>query len=411
MRPRMSNRGLTAVVFAACLGLGAVPARAQSADPYTPGRVYGRVAVGGDVTILASPRDDRAFFNYTDYELNALRMVRLRGLGEFRPHRRLSFVGELRVEDLSVSAAALFVRWRPFGTETLEVQAGRIPPVFGAFPRRAYGRDNAVLGTPLAYQYLTSLRPDALPAIVDDLLRMRGRGWQPSYPIGSSAVAPGLPLVSASKWDTGVQVTYHQAWLQLAGAVSRGSPAAPVVRDQNDGLAISGRAAAMLPGGVVLGVSGARGQWIDDSVLALVSPGGHPPASQSVFGVDGEAGFEHWVVRAEWLHSAFELPIVLAHEPNRTIRAHSGFVELRYRPWARWQFGVRVERLLFGPVYGTLELQPPQAWEAKVDRVEGVLGYRVTRHVELRGGWQENWRDGGRVHQMGYPTAALMVWF
>jgi len=36
--------------------------------------------------------------------------------------------------------------------------------VIGAFARQAYGRDNLVIGTPLAYQYLTSLRPDALPA-------------------------------------------------------------------------------------------------------------------------------------------------------------------------------------------------------------------------------------------------------
>ena len=44
-----------------------------------------------------------------------------------------------------------------------DIQIGRVPPVIGAFARHAYGRDNLVIGFPLAYQYLTSLRPDAQP--------------------------------------------------------------------------------------------------------------------------------------------------------------------------------------------------------------------------------------------------------
>ena len=52
-----------------------------------------------------------------------------------------------------------------------DIQAGRIPPTFGAFGRHAYGTDNPVIGYPLAYQYLTSLRTDAVPETADDLLR------------------------------------------------------------------------------------------------------------------------------------------------------------------------------------------------------------------------------------------------
>ena len=83
----------------------------------------------------------------------------------------------------------------------------------GAFRRRSarshggeYGAGNPLIGYPLAYQYLTAVRPDALPASTDDVLRMRARGWRPSYPIGSLEVAPGLPLMTAFRWDTGVQV-------------------------------------------------------------------------------------------------------------------------------------------------------------------------------------------------------------
>ena len=69
-----------------------------------------------------------------------------------------------------------------------------------------YAADNPLIGYPLAYQYLTSLRADALPANADELLRMRGRGWLSNFSVGNWRPARGVPLVSAFRWDTGVQV-------------------------------------------------------------------------------------------------------------------------------------------------------------------------------------------------------------
>src|SRR6187455_1136897 len=151
------------------------PALAQDGPTYATDR---RIGVGFEAAAVASPRDDIAFFNYTDYEHNALRVARLRLMTEWRAATALSFVGEVRSDvGVNVDVPALYLRWRPWTDRGVTVQAGRIPPLIGAFPRRAYGHANVVIGWPLAYQYLVSLRPDALPATVDDLLRMRGRGW------------------------------------------------------------------------------------------------------------------------------------------------------------------------------------------------------------------------------------------
>jgi len=46
-----------------------------------------------------------------------------------------------------------------------------------------------------------------------------------------------------------------------------------------------------------------------------------------------------------------------------------------------------------------------------VTRVEAVVGFRVTRPIEIRAGWQHNWRDGGRVHERGYPALQVLYWF
>src|SRR6185295_3883213 len=100
----------------------------------------------------------------------------------------------------------LYLRVRPWKDRSFDVQAGMVPPVFGAFARRRYGSDNPLIGYPLAYQYLTSVRPDAAPATADDLLAMRGEGWWSRFPIGDPSRRPGSPLASALRWDTGVEV-------------------------------------------------------------------------------------------------------------------------------------------------------------------------------------------------------------
>ena len=100
-----------------------------------------------------------------------------------------------------------------------------------------------VIGVPLAYQYLTSLRPDALPATADDVLRMRARGWRPTFPVGSQDIGPGLPLVNAFHWDTGVEGHWAGGRLDLAAALTRGAPAVAVLGGHHDGPEVSGRAA------------------------------------------------------------------------------------------------------------------------------------------------------------------------
>ena len=51
----------------------------------------------------------------------------------------------------------------PGPARRFDIQVGRIPPTFGAFPRRSYESENPLIGYPLAYQYLTSIRADAVP--------------------------------------------------------------------------------------------------------------------------------------------------------------------------------------------------------------------------------------------------------
>src|SRR5688572_4438160 len=242
-------RRLALLLLLVCLG--PAPARAQ-------------VTVSGEATATLGARDDIAFFNYTDYEHNALRMFRVSLSGMWRPASRLAFLTELRSEDVQrVIPYALYVRVRPWAGRAFDIQAGRIPPVFGAFGRRSYGAsENPLIGYPLAYQYLTSLRPNAVPATADDLLDMRARGWQASYPIGSADEAPGVPLVSAYRWDTGVQAHGVVGRLDASLAVTIGTLSNPRVDDDNRGRQVSGRIGWKPVPGLSLGASAARGEFL-----------------------------------------------------------------------------------------------------------------------------------------------------
>jgi hypothetical protein len=360
---------------------------------------------GAELAASVSRRDDDAFFNYTDYEHSTLRQVRLRLMLETRLPARWDVLGEIRVENDLLNAPALFVRWQPWASRPFHAQAGRLPLTIGAFARRAYGSDNLLVGVPLVYQYLTSVRPDALPQTPDDVLRMRARGWRPSYPVGSTALTPGLPIVAYSRGDTGLQAQWTADSWTAAASVTRGTPADPRVRDNNSGVTVASRIAIVRPSGLTVGVSASRGSWVGRGVTSLLPTGQqNRGTSQTLVGLDTEFARGHWILRGEWWHSRFGVPTL-----TQALGATGGFAEARYRFLPRWQVSARADRLTFSRITG--ESVVPTPWDAPMWRVEGAVGYRISRHFDLRAGYQHNWREAGRVRQRGFPTLQALVWF
>jgi hypothetical protein len=372
----------------------------------------GRLLVGGEIVGTFGESDNTAFFNYTDYEHNALRMMRLALAGQWRPMARVALVAEIRSEDLSrVDTHAAYVRIRPWESHAFDIQAGRIPPAFGAYGRRAYNADNPLIGYPLAYQYLTSLRSDAIPASVDDLLRMRGRGWQPSFPIGSTALSTGLPLISAFRWDTGVQARWSGTYVEVAGAVTSGTLSDPQFIDNNGGRQVSGRVQAKPLFGMVVGASAAHGDWLSDDVVDLLPEGARSRSySQRALGLDAEYSRAHWLVRGEVVWSGWQMPFVQQTQTHR-LDARGVWIEGRYRVSPRLFVAARTDRLDFSRISGTIFNGIPITWDAPVERVEVGLGWYLLRNLVGRVIVQRNWRDGGRVRSRTYVSGQLAYWF
>ena len=368
----------------------------------------GRLSVGAEVAATFGAEDHIAYFNYTDYEHNTLRMFRIALAAAWRPATRIELVGEVRSEDFDhIRPYAAFVRLRPWPAHAFDVQVGRIPPSFGAYGRRAYQSDNGFIGYPLAYQYLTSLRPDAIPATVADLLVMRGRGWQSSFPVGSQEPGPGVPLVSAFRWDTGVQAHWEGHNVDVTGRVTAGTLAAPRARDDNDGKQLSGRVAVRPAVGLVLGASAARGAFLANDVLALL-PDPEMPHAQTAFAADGEYSRDHWLVRGELIWSRWNMPL-LTPQTNEDLDALAGWIEGRYRITPRIVAAARFDRLAFSDVQAGAGVV--RTWEAGVRRYEADAGYYLQRNLLLRVAVQHNDRSGGRVRSRTYVSGQIAYWF
>ena len=180
----------------AILGTSALPVCAEERTSFAERFLY-----GGEVVFNASPKDP-GYFNEADYRRNLLRLLRLNVALEFRAHdkivfnRKTSYRDPLRQLGCARALRALYMRVRPWAERDLDFQIGRIPPVFGAFARRRYNLDNPLIGSPLAYQYPTTVRADAAPEILDQLIAFRGHNVKTRYPIGDPSVMAGLPLVN-----------------------------------------------------------------------------------------------------------------------------------------------------------------------------------------------------------------------
>jgi hypothetical protein len=407
MRVSFRPFGVAALAAGICLG-AADAARAQHwpTEPIT--FAGGRLLIGGDASATFGS-EDPGWFTYTDYETSAIRRLRAGVTVEARATDRVAFLAEIRAETgVGLTPYAWYVRISPLASGLIDIQAGRIPPVFGAFARRSYPQDNPLIGSPQAYQYLTSMRADAIPATVNDLLRMKSRGWLVQYPVGDTTPHNGVSTVAAEKWDTGVQVRVGPPAFEAAVSYTVGALSAPRVSDDNDGGQISGRVAWRPVPAFSVGVSAARGVFVADNVRQARPDA--PPGNddQRAFGVDAEASWGRWLVRGEFVSNAWRIPALDSPQITDPLGVRSGYLEAKVRLFPRLYVAVRGDRMAFSTI-----AVPGGAedWEADVSRLEYGVGYTIRRGLLIKASVLSNWRDGGRVRQSNLGAVQALFWF
>ena len=405
------NIGMKATLLAMAFAAAAArPAHSQTLPSEPIVVAGGHLTLGGDVALSFAPKDP-GFFNFTDYEHSTLRLLRIDMTAAVKAGDHLSILGDVRSENIDRPRPyALYVRIRPWTDRAFDIQVGRVPPTFGAFARRTYASDNLLIGYPLAYQYLTSLRPDAVPADANELLNMRGRGWLVSrYSFGSQTPYHGVPLVSAFTWDTGMQVHGGNRFIDATAAVTAGTVANPLFTDDNNGKQVAGRIAFRPTAGLMVGASWARGPFVSGAASRGAAGDGHENAfTQTAWGADVEYSRDYYLLRVETIVSDWRLPAVRAPFIDLPLRATSTSIEGRYKIQPGLYAAARVDHLGFSEIAGTTRRD---TWDAPVTRLEVGGGYSLQRNLVLKLSYQHNARDGGRIHILNLAEAQLLFWF
>jgi hypothetical protein len=405
-------RLLALVVVAGCLIPRLTAAQGWPAE--TPTLAGGRIALGGELTLTVAPDDDGGF-NTTDYDISALQLVRLGLSATIRPIERLTIVTELRAEgDTSggpwtALPSTLYARVRPWRNYPFDIQAGRIPPVFGAAGRRVYAHDNVLIGSPLAWQYLTVLRSDSVPANADELLYARDAAY--GYSVGGGLYERGVALASAYRYDTGVEARLgDDRWpVSVSAALTAGTLSQPGLRDSNGGPQFSTRVAFRPVIGLEAGASFAEARFLADDVDEDLPPEFRDERyTQRTWGADFEYSRAHWLVRAELVSARWRLPALERPWLDHPLRSTAFSIEGRYRLLPGLTVATRLDRQTFNDVRGTYVERP---WDAPLTRVETGLSYAITRQLIGRFSVQVNDRTRGDVQRAIVPAAQVTWWF
>ena len=244
-----------AILLSAAGLLASVPARrpgpARAAAVVGGGPRDARRGRVGDVQLLGAGTpgtcaEDTGFFNYSDYEHSTLRMLRIDLKATVQPRRRTSRSrrGPQREYRGRRSPSALHAASGPGRTRRSISRRGASRRPLAPLPADLRQPTTSLIGYPLAYQYLTSLRPDALPANADELLSDARARLAVELFGRQHHARRGVPLAGPSAGIPASQVHADDDLVDATASVTTGTLGNPLVADDNAGRQV------VRPGGV-----------------------------------------------------------------------------------------------------------------------------------------------------------------
>lgn len=383
IRPRSRAARLVALVVAVLSCTPPAPAAAE-----TTYRVRGLLDLG-----LVSSVHGR--------DLNQLTM----GDSNFDPYRLRLFLDARVAPGLELHAQTIFhegmaalradgayALYTPWPERDLALEAGKIPLFVGTYAPRTYSDRNSLVGTPLMYQYRTSLVWGDLVPDADALVAQAGTGQLDLTKVF-------LPVVDERWWDTGAAVLGSIRPVEFAFGIVQGSPSWPSPgADNTPGLSVAGRLGLVPCTGVRLGVSATEGTWLPAWLAFALPPGAsvRDYHERTLMG-DVELARGPFELRGEAVHRTWE---TIA---TGDLEVDGGYGEARWALSCGAWLALRGEALRFSDITTSAGVRP---WDDGVDRWEAVTGYRVTQDVRAKAGFQRT------VHQpFGTGRTRDDLWF
>jgi hypothetical protein len=277
-----------------------------------------------------------------------------------------------------------YLMHRVLADRNIFLEAGLIPLQDGIWASHTYSNKNPLIGIPMAQYWKTSMSATMIPTDLDQLLAMRGRGQHGFVYADSNGVRgkpyATSPIVYDNCWNYGAFSLGTVGRVEYAVGVTVGAPAAAVSgSDTNDDLTLHAKVGYAVTPGFKVWVTGVRGAYLDRVVQDYL------PAGKSV----NDYYQKLFIVSADWKvwRLSFMGEAYLNHfdTPIRPegLSNHSYYVQGVYSPLPGWDVAVRYDTMLFEDVVsGAGEVV---TWDKDYRRVEGGVGYHVSRDLFLKG--------------------------
>ncbi len=299
----------------------------------------------------------------------------VRVFAEGQVNSRLQVFAQSILRDAtSIYVDGAYALFTPSPARDLHLLAGKVPWPIGTYAPRTYSNRNPLIGTPLMYQYHTTLLWYEVVPSADALLATSGSGQYGvnynGYPEGR-----GMALVDDSYWDVGVTLVGSARPLEYSLGVMAGTPGwGSTSQDENSGKSVLGRlGVAPLPG-VRFGCSGSYGPYLNESLNPELPAGDAADDYHQKLGMtDVELLAGDVEVRAEGARNVWETPTV------GDLKVSSGYVELKYSLSFGAFLAGRWDAMRFGEIADSTGARRP--WDTNVTRLETGVGYRFDRNA------------------------------
>jgi hypothetical protein len=299
----------------------------------------------------------------------------VRFFGDVQVSQRLQIFSQVVLRDASSPYVdGAYAMFTPFAERDLHVLGGKIPWPIGTYAPRTYSNKNPLIGSPLLYQYHSTLLWFDLVPSADALFATAGAG-QDGVNYEGYEEGFGMPVVDDSYWDVGASIVGSQAPFEYALGVVAGTPGwGSTTQDENSGKSMLARIGWAPMPGLRLGVSGAYGPYLVRELQAEMPAGRSVEDYHQKLGMaDAEVMWGHLEARAEGARNWWETPTV------GELEVTGGYLELEYRLPVGFFVAGRWDALRFGEITGSDGV--PHPWDSDVTRVEGGAGYRFDRNV------------------------------
>ncbi|HLF14635.1 MAG TPA: hypothetical protein VI932_07085 [Bacteroidota bacterium] len=315
----------------------------------------------------------------------------------------LSNVRLAQDEDLHVDLFT--IRFTELAGPSLNAEAGLIDVPFGNIGERRFPRTNPFISLPLGREHITTLRASDYELWMSDS----------RY----TAAGNGVRLIDGALYDAGLKVFGTVGILDYAVAVTNGMVSstgsyAPGGLNDNHGLGKAARVALTPVTGFTIGLSAARGPFMAEgasSYYGTTYAGGRDASIhvQEIAGLDLEYGYGYFTFYGEGFLNRWEF----SDEYGEDLEAAGFSAELRFVPAARFSLAARVGAISFNELpgegdpgyYGTI---PGTPWDRDILRIEGAVGYRISRQVLVKGVYQHV-NTVGLNDDPADDTAALQI--